>query len=673
MAYAESTVGGTSGGQFRVWINSIRTFGGNQSQNYERWRAEGGVKRVSSGSRVWNLNNQATYNIQLGINGVKRSGNFSYDFSGSSRSNYAWGTGTTTAYRNSAGTGFGFTSRVDINMYNSPFATSGWKTVGGSVQTKPRYGDITSVTPSSGLTDETASIVVGWYKRTGTAHIWFRLDKISTSDGTHHKINPASPYTWAGWQTWLQTSMVNTNSTTLYIHYGDDLGSNGSVNRWDTPNTYTITIKNDTGQANPTFLNYDYLDTNAAAVAITGDNQALIQGKSNLEVTVAAADKATANKNAIMKTYSFTVGSYSTSSVWSDTVDVVKDVGIISDVTGTQALSVRAIDSRGNSTTASKQVEILPYADPGFYVGLDVSYTNDFDTSDGLTVGLFNNTTIGSISPLTLGGTDKNAVTPVTGLRFDMSFANNPYTGTWTDIAYTQVAGTGLVNVTKATLETAILSKYNTLAALYPNTIPNTERWYILFELTDKFGPQSFTAIIDVGRPFFRIGANGRLYYKEIEFFSTFSGLYDQWMPGQILRSRQGSFAPTALTGMNVGTAAMVNIPGVINDQLQAYTYLPPGLYRMITHYQKMPSGAKVDVYSFRSDGASVYLGGFEGYASSTINNNVFDPGFDINVEDGHTYTLIYLAYARHASNTTGYQIRVAGVHLKRTDLAEVF
>jgi hypothetical protein len=664
MAYAESTIGGSSGSSFRVWINSIRTFDGNQAQNYEQWRAEGGVNRVVSGTRVWNLNNNNTYNVQLGINGMAASGSFSYDapanWTGGLKS---WGTGTTTANRNSAGTGFGFQSRMDVNMNNSPYLTSGWVTSNDSVQTKARYGDITAITPSAaaGVNDETGTVTVDWYKHTGRATLWFRLDQINGSDTTHRKTNVTQdPYQWTGWQSWVQTTMVNTNSTTLYIYYGDDLDSNGSVDRYDTANTRTLTIKNNTGQANPTFLDYDYLDTNAASVAITGNDQALIQGKSTLEATVVAADKATPNKNAIMKTYSFTVGSYSSSSVWSNTLDVVKNIGVISDVTGTQDLSVRAIDSRGNSKTITKQVEILPYNNPGYYVGLDVSYVNDFDTSSGIEVSLLNNTTIGSISPLTLGGSDKNAVTPTTGLRFDMAFGNDPYTGTWTDIAYTQVAGTGLVNVTKATLESAILSKYNTLAALNPSVIPNTERWYILFELTDKFGPQYFTAITDVGRPFFRIGADGRLYYKEIEFFSTFSGESSFYYPSVLAKSSVGTWAletpPAARAG---GFAMFRNTTAALNDECYIDVYVPAGTYSLTFYFDQATTGGQI---TLNLDNQITFATNYETVGAAGLNQGTTG---SVNFLDGATYRMYFKVNGKAASPAT-YSCRLLGLKLNR-------
>jgi hypothetical protein len=516
MAYNESSIGGTYGGSFRVWVNSVRSYDGGQAENYENWYVQGGINRVSStGGTIWS--DGASYTVQLGLNGVAISGGFSYNYNTATGTKNAWGSGATTAYRSSAGVGFGFTSRTDVNLNNGPYLTSGWVTANDSVQTKYRFGSITSVTPTpaGALTDETTSVSVAWYKYIGIPHIWFRLDLINNADATYHIINPSNPALWSGFQTWLQTSMVNTNSTTLYIYYGDDVDSNGTVDNWNGAWTYPITIKNDTGQANPTFSNFTYVDTNSTTTAVTGNNQVLIQGKSTLEATVSTANKATANKNATMNTYGFTIGAYSQTSPWSSGSNVVKTIGTVSDVTGIQNLSVRAVDSRTNSTTVTKAVTILPYASPAFVPTLTVGYVNNFDTSGGISVtGV--GATIATISPMTLSGTDKNAVNTSTGVSFDMSKGNNTsYTGSYTNVTTARTSGSANITATLATIGTNILTKMNTLTA------DNTVRWYIKFKIVDALETQYYETYIDIGRPIMRIGADGNVYFQEVAYQSS--------------------------------------------------------------------------------------------------------------------------------------------------------
>lgn len=372
------------------------------------------------------------------------------------------------------------------------------------------WGDVSSISIASPFNDESGNPVVDWYKYAGSAHLWFRLDLINNSDATYHITNPADPYTWSGWQTWLRTSMVNTNSTTLYIYYGDDIDSNGSVDNWKGPWTYAVTIKNNTGQANPTFSNYTYLDTNSTTSTLTGNNQVLVQGKSTLSATVSVANKATANKNATMSTYSFAVGGYTQSSVWSNVADVTKAIGTVSDVSGTQNLTVRAIDSRGNSTTVTKSVNILPYASPAIVPALKVEYTNNYDTTGGITVTVPSGNTIATISPLTLTGVDKNSINTTTGVQFDLSkTTNSAYTGSWTNVTVARTSGSSSVTGTLATIASSILTKMNTMTA------DNTVKWYVKFKIVDGLETQYFETFIDIGRSIFRIGTDGKVYNKE--------------------------------------------------------------------------------------------------------------------------------------------------------------
>lgn len=466
-------------------------------------------------------------------------------------SGYSWGTtkvygaGATvfgdysqTLYTDSSGNR-SFGASAQGGVYYNTINTSGGSS--WALDWIPLYGGVTSISPTTNLTDETTSIVVDWYKNTGIAHLWFRLDLINNSDSTYHITNPSDPYSWTGFSTWLRTTMANTNSSVLYIYYGDDLDSNGSVDNWQGPWTYAITIKNDSGQANPTFTDFTYLDTNSTTVAITGDDQVLIQGKSTLSATVSTSNKATANKNATMSSYLFTIGGYSSSSSWSNVSDVVKSIGTVSDVSGVQALSVRAIDSRTNYKTVSKNVNILPYSSPSFVPSLKVSYTNNYDTSGGLTVVADSNT-IATISPMTLSGSDKNSVNGTSGIQFDISKGNNSsYTGTWVNVANSRSSGSSSVTATLSTIATNILSKMNGLTA------DNTVRWYVKFKIVDVLETQYYETFIDIGRAIFRIGADGNLYYKEVDFHDEFgSGATGATGPAG---SPGGATGPTGVAG----------------------------------------------------------------------------------------------------------------------------
>ena len=114
----------------------------------------------------------------------------------------------------------------------------------------------------------------------------------------------------------------------------------------------TMTIVN----GSPTFSNFTFADTNPTTVALTGNNQNIIKGYSNVTATVSTANKATANKEATMSKYRLSCGSntpvdfnYSNNSSVSGTINGVTD-GIF---------TLQAIDSRGNSKPVTKNANSI--------------------------------------------------------------------------------------------------------------------------------------------------------------------------------------------------------------------------------------------------------------------------------------------------------------------------
>lgn len=123
--------------------------------------------------------------------------------------------------------------------------------------------------------------------------------------------------------------------------------------------TKTVSIIN----ANPTFNNFTYQDVNTDIVNnLTGNNQTIIKGYSNVKAIISVANKATANKKAEMDYYRFSVGELTEKIEYSDTVEVS---GIINSV-NSNTFSMYAVDSRNNSTqktiTASKYINYSPIA-----------------------------------------------------------------------------------------------------------------------------------------------------------------------------------------------------------------------------------------------------------------------------------------------------------------------
>lgn len=506
MAYAESTIGGTYGNSFRVWVNSIRTYDGSPAENFEEWRVEGGINRVSAtGNPIWS--DGASYTTQLGLNGVAVSSGFTYNFDTTLGTKVSWGSGATRVYRDAAGNGFGFTSRTDVNLNNAAGGlTTGWVASSDGLITRYRHASLSALSPDQGgipFTDEGPAWVENYNPGGAAVDAFIEINgsRVYTSGsgiGGHFDYPFDATLSAA-----IQAASPNSNAYTVRIGVHDNVGGDS----WDYRDR-TGTIKNDTGQADPTFANFSYLDTNPTTVAVTGSDQVLIQNRSTLQATVSTANKASANKLATMSSYTFLIGAYSQSAPWSNTAAVVQNVGTVN-VTGTQNLSVRAVDSRGNSKTVTKPVTVLPYSLPIWYQAMTVKYVNDFDATGGLTVSLLSGTTLGAIAPMPLNGVNKNSVNATSGVQWDISKGNNTsYSGTWKNIASTTAAN-GYINISPTTLATDILNAMNVLGA------DNTVRYYIKFKITDVLDSNTFETYIDIGRPIFRIGTDNVLYYRE--------------------------------------------------------------------------------------------------------------------------------------------------------------
>ena len=102
--------------------------------------------------------------------------------------------------------------------------------------------------------------------------------------------------------------------------------------------------------ANPEFSNFTFKDVNSVTVALTGNNQNIIKGASNVEVTIPVASKATAKKEAVMNKYRFTCGDKSADIQYKDSEDVKGTIQNIPNGTFT----VYATDNRGNSSPVTK-------------------------------------------------------------------------------------------------------------------------------------------------------------------------------------------------------------------------------------------------------------------------------------------------------------------------------
>lgn len=121
---------------------------------------------------------------------------------------------------------------------------------------------------------------------------------------------------------------------------------NGNTELSASYKSYTMSIVN----ANPTFNNFDFEDVNPTTLALTGNNQNIIQGFSNVRATIPVDQKATANKQASMVKYSFTCSDVQRDIEYSSDRLTYNDINNVK----SGVFNVYAIDSRNNSTLVTK-------------------------------------------------------------------------------------------------------------------------------------------------------------------------------------------------------------------------------------------------------------------------------------------------------------------------------
>ena len=150
--------------------------------------------------------------------------------------------------------------------------------------------------------------------------------------------------------------------------------------------TRTMTIVN----ADPTMANPTYQDSNSTTVAITEDNQKIIQKQSNLTIAIPAA---TAQKYATISKYQVTINGVTRERAAAGNMSW----GVL-DVSSNITATVKAIDSRGNSVTKSMPITIEAWQQP--YAVISCSRENNFYTD-----------TVLNVSPTISSLSGKNSVT----------------------------------------------------------------------------------------------------------------------------------------------------------------------------------------------------------------------------------------------------------------------
>lgn len=246
-----------------------------------------------------------------------------------------------------------------------------------------------------------------------------------------------------------------------------------------TASTKTATVQTTAANSAPTFTGFTYQDTNATAVAVTSNNQILIQGVSTLAIVAAAA---TAKNGASISSYSAVAGSKTASST---TTSI--SVGTISD-SGTVAVIVTAIDSRGYTTSVTVNITVIAYE------AIDLtnySARRENEVEDTIQAAIS-----GAMKPVTISGVNKNSLKYV---RYRYKKTSDGSYGSW-------------VNVTSSATSTDTSFSYSNNELV---DLDSDYSYYIEFRVDDQLTHDSVIITIPQGTPLMsfrrkKVGINQR-------------------------------------------------------------------------------------------------------------------------------------------------------------------
>lgn len=141
------------------------------------------------------------------------------------------------------------------------------------------------------------------------------------------------------------SQIPNSNSGTGTI-YADTYSGSTKIG------TKSVTFTCKVSDANPTFTDFEFADINPITVVLTGDNQSIISGYSNIKATISTDNMAIALKDATMSKYRLSIGENNATDITYSSTEEVS--GTLNNVTS-PTVHIYAIDSRNNSTLVSKQ------------------------------------------------------------------------------------------------------------------------------------------------------------------------------------------------------------------------------------------------------------------------------------------------------------------------------
>lgn len=316
---------------------------------------------------------------------------------------------------------------------NQVYGTSGTitaKTLGGAViaSCSNFAADASSVTLSMRVTVYNASYTNYITIKNGST-TYLSLAGRTWATGTSDRSITLS----ASERTTLLNAMANLKSFTATIQLVTKSGTTQIGNA----STCTCTISTTQSASGPTISGFTFADSYTTTTAITGNDQVLIQGYSKLTVTPGTA---TSKNGASIVSYSAVCSGVTKS----NTTGAALALGEIG-TSGTRDITLTVTDSRGYTASVTKSVTVVAYSKPKIN-SASLRRTNNIETEMQLVFD-------GSISPITVGGTQKNSLLYVR-YRYKLTSATSYNT-------YTSILGSVTANSTSFSFSNLELCNLN--------------------------------------------------------------------------------------------------------------------------------------------------------------------------------------------------------------------
>lgn len=370
------------------------------------------------------------------------------------------------------------------------------------------------------VTTYSGSTTIGTEEKTGT----ITAPSASTITATDFNIGDPIPFTISRANSGFTHTVTMTAGTYTVSQTG--VGASGTItynpsslySQMPTSNTISVTlavttfylgeqIKSDTTKtitgkdvsSNPVFSSsqVSYSDSNTTTSGITGNNQYIISGKSDLRVTINTP--ATGVNGASITGYVVSVNGVEKTLTSTGLVEMGK---ITSNTNVT--VQIKAMDSRGSYTTVTKEVTMLPYTAPAL-VGKALR-VNGFEIDTKVNSSA-------TYSLLKVGTTNKNTIQ-----SYQYRYRELP-SGAWTSytnlIYSTPTAGSLTANEVTLTLD-------------------ETKSYEVEFRLIDLLSTSTVVKAVVVGTPLFFIDIDkGSLGFNS---FPTMNGTFEMF--GKMIMDR---------------------------------------------------------------------------------------------------------------------------------------